>query len=86
MPLDFSEQPETGLVAVTLTDEHGAVLQSRVVAADEIGRIAERARAAVERSERTGEPGLYVTPRRAHRRDVRSRLNPTCDAVNPRRS
>jgi hypothetical protein len=37
------------------------VLQSRVVAADEIGRIAERARAAVERSERTGEPGLYVT-------------------------
>ncbi|GAA4744959.1 hypothetical protein GCM10023199_25260 [Actinomycetospora chibensis] len=61
VPLDFSEQPETGLVAVTLTDEDGAVLQSRVVAADEIARIAERARAAVERSERTGEPGLYVT-------------------------
>ena len=61
MPLEFSEQPETGLVAVTLTDGDGAVLQTRVVAAEEIARIAARARAAVERSERTGEPGLYVT-------------------------
>lgn len=61
MPLSFSEQPETGLVAVTLTDGDGEVLQTRVVAADEISRIAARARAAVERSERTGEPGLYVT-------------------------
>ena len=62
MSLSFSEEPETGLVAVTLTDADGEVLQSRVVAADEIGRIAARARAAVERSERTGQPGLlYVT-------------------------
>ncbi|MHC1562185.1 hypothetical protein ACR9E3_24745 [Actinomycetospora sp. C-140] len=61
MPLEFSEQPDTGLVAVTLTDGDGTVLQTRVVAADEISRIAARARAAVERSRRTGEPGLYVT-------------------------
>ncbi|WP_345417065.1 hypothetical protein [Actinomycetospora chlora] len=61
MPLEFSEQPDTGLVAVTLTDADGTVLQTRVVAAEEISRIAARARAAVERSERTGEPGLYVT-------------------------
>jgi len=61
VPLDFSEQPETGLVAVTLTDGDGTVLQTRVVAVDEIGRIAARARAAVEHSERTGGQGLYVT-------------------------
>ncbi len=61
MPLEFSEQPETGLVAVTLTDGDGTVLQTRVGAADEIGRIAARARAAVEHSERTGGHGLYVT-------------------------
>ncbi len=51
MPLAFSEQPDTGLVAVTLTDDDGAVLQSRVVSAEEIGRIAARARAAVERTD-----------------------------------
>jgi hypothetical protein len=50
VPLAFSEQPDTGLVAVTLTDDDGTVLQSRVVSADEIARIARRARAAVERS------------------------------------
>ncbi|MDD7969234.1 hypothetical protein [Actinomycetospora lemnae] len=61
MPLEFSEQPDTGLVAVTLTDGDGTVLQTRVVAADEISRIAARARAAVEQSERTGGSGLYVT-------------------------
>jgi hypothetical protein len=51
VPLAFSEQPDTGLVAVTLTDDDGTVLQSRVVSADEIARIARRARAAVERSD-----------------------------------
>jgi hypothetical protein len=50
VPLAFSEQPDTGLVAVTLTDDDGTVLQSRVVSAEEIARIARRARAAVERS------------------------------------
>lgn len=50
MPLAFSEQPDTGLVAVTLTDDAGEVLASRVVSAEEIGRIARRARAAVERA------------------------------------
>ncbi len=54
MPLAFSEQQETGLVAVTLTDDAGEVLQSRVVSAEEIARIARRARAAVERGDGTG--------------------------------
>lgn len=45
MPLSFSEQPETGLVAVTLTDDDGSVRQSRVVSAEELERIVARARA-----------------------------------------
>jgi len=38
MGLSFSEEPEAGLVAVTLTNDDGEVLQTRVVAADELAR------------------------------------------------
>ena len=49
VPLSFSEEPGTGLVAVTLTDEDGEVVQTRVVSADELRRITARARALVAR-------------------------------------
>lgn len=51
MPLSFSEEPGTGLVAVTLTDEGGEVVQTRVVSSDELARIAARARALVEQGD-----------------------------------
>ncbi|WP_433803435.1 hypothetical protein [Actinomycetospora sp. CA-084318] len=60
MPLSFSEERETGLVAVTLTDENGEVVQTRVVGADELGRIAAAARRAAARAQARGEP-LFVT-------------------------
>ena len=60
MPLSFSEQPETGLVAVTLTAEDGEVLQSRVVTAVELERVVARARALSARTEK-GDPGAYMT-------------------------
>ncbi|MCD2185690.1 hypothetical protein [Actinomycetospora soli] len=60
MPLSFSEERETGLVAVTLTDESGEVVQTRVVGADELGRIAAAARRAAARAQERGEP-LFVT-------------------------
>ena len=53
MPLSFSEEPGSGLVAVTLTDEAGEVVQSRVVSADELPRITARARALVARGDAT---------------------------------
>ncbi len=60
MGLSFSEEPETGLVAVTLTGDDGEVLQSRVVEADELTRIAAAARRASARAAERGEP-LFVT-------------------------
>lgn len=60
MGLEFSEQPDTGLVAVSLTDDDGTVVQTRVVAAEELGRIARAARVASERAAAAGEP-LFVT-------------------------
>lgn len=60
MGLEFSEQPDTGLVAVSLTDDDGAVRQTRVVAAEELSRIARAARVAAARAEAAGEP-LFVT-------------------------
>lgn len=60
MPLSFSEQPETGLVAVTLTDAGGEVRATRVVSADQLGRIAAAARRAAARAEAAGEP-LFLT-------------------------
>ncbi len=57
VPLSFSEEPGTGLVAVTLTDEDGEVVQTRVVSADELQRITARARALVARDG----AGAYVT-------------------------
>ncbi|WP_018331561.1 hypothetical protein [Actinomycetospora chiangmaiensis] len=60
MPLSFSEERETGLVAVTLTDESGEVVQTRVVGADELSRIAAAARRAAARARERGEP-LFVT-------------------------
>lgn len=53
VPLSFSEEPGTGLVAVTLTDEDGAIVQTRVVSADELPRITARARALVARGDAT---------------------------------
>jgi len=53
----MSEEPGTGLVAVTLTDEDGTIVQTRVVSADELHRITARARALVDR----GEAALFVT-------------------------
>lgn len=53
VPLSFSEEPEAGLVAVTLTDENGGVVQTRVVSADELPRITARARALVARGDAT---------------------------------
>ena len=53
VPLSFSEEPGSGLVAVTLTDEAGEVVQSRVVSADELPRITARARALVARGDAT---------------------------------
>lgn len=60
MGLSFSEQPETGLVAVTLTDAEGREVQTRVVTSDELAGIARAARAAVARAAERGEP-LYLT-------------------------
>ncbi|HEY2224385.1 hypothetical protein [Actinomycetospora sp.] len=60
MGLEFSEEPETGLVAVTLTNDDGEVVQTRVVAADELARIAASARQASARAAERGEP-LFVT-------------------------
>ncbi|GAA4826455.1 hypothetical protein GCM10023201_11430 [Actinomycetospora corticicola] len=60
MPLSFSEERETGLVAVTLTDDAGEVVQTRVVGADELARIAAAARRAAARALERGEP-LFVT-------------------------
>ena len=57
MPLSFSEQPETGLVAVTLSDDDGTVLQSRVVTSEELQRVVERARALAAKGDATA----YVT-------------------------
>ena len=57
VPLSFSEEPGTGLVAVTLTDGDGEVVQTRVVSSDELARIAARARALVER----GDGASFVT-------------------------
>lgn len=57
MPLHFSEQPETGLVAVTLTEDDGTVRQSRVVTTDELQRVVARARALAARSD----VGAYIT-------------------------
>ena len=51
VPLSFSEEPGTGLVAVTLTDEDGEIVQTRVVSSDELARIAARARALVEQGD-----------------------------------
>ncbi|TCK20197.1 hypothetical protein [Pseudonocardia endophytica] len=51
MPLSFSEEPGTGLVAVTLTDDDGEIVQTRVVSADELKRITARARALVARGD-----------------------------------
>lgn len=53
MPLSFSEEPGTGLVAVTLTDDDGGIVQSRVVTIDELPRITARARALVARGDAT---------------------------------
>lgn len=60
MGLSFSEEPETGLVAVTLTDDDGEVVQTRVVSADELARIAATARRASARAAERGEPA-FVT-------------------------
>jgi hypothetical protein len=60
MGLSFSEEPEAGLVAVTLTNDGGEVLQTRVVEADELARIAAAARRASARAAERGEP-LFVT-------------------------
>ncbi len=60
MGLSFSEEPEAGLVAVTLTDDDGEVVQTRVVSADELARIAAAARRATARAAERGEP-LFVT-------------------------
>ena len=60
MGLSFSEEPGTGLVAVTLTDGDGEIVQTRVVSADELGRIAAAARRASARAAERGEP-LFVT-------------------------
>jgi hypothetical protein len=57
VPLEFSEQPETGLVAVTLTDDDGTVRGSRVVTTDELQRVVARARALSARSD----AGAYIT-------------------------
>ena len=57
MPLSFSEQPETGLVAVTLTDDDGTVRQTRVVTAEELQRVVARARALSKRGDGSG----YIT-------------------------
>ena len=57
MPLEFSEQPDTGLVAVTLTDDDGTVRQSRVVTSEELQRVVARARALAARSD----VGAYIT-------------------------
>lgn len=53
VPLSMSEEPGSGLVAVTLTDEDGEVVQTRVVSADELHRITARARALVARGDAT---------------------------------
>lgn len=53
----MSEEPGTGLVAVTLTDTDGELVQTRVVSADELPRIAARARALVAR----GDAAAFVT-------------------------
>lgn len=60
MGLSFSEQPETGLVAVTLTDAEGREVQTRVVTSEELAGIARAARLAVARAQERGEP-LFVT-------------------------
>ncbi|MFC5062474.1 hypothetical protein [Actinomycetospora atypica] len=60
MGLSFSEEPGTGLVAVTLTDDDGELVQTRVVSVDELGRIAAAARRASARAAERGEP-LFVT-------------------------
>lgn len=60
MGLSFSEEPGTGLVAVTLTDDEGELVQTRVVSVDELGRIAAAARRASARAAERGEP-LFVT-------------------------
>lgn len=57
VPLSFSEEPGTGLVAVTLTDEGGGIVQTRVVSTDELPRITARARALVAR----GDASAFVT-------------------------
>jgi hypothetical protein len=57
VPLSISEDPGTGLVAVTLTDADGGVVQTRVVSAEELPRIAARARALVAR----GDAAAFVT-------------------------
>jgi hypothetical protein len=57
VPLSFSEEPGTGLVAVTLTDESGGIVQSRVVSAHDLPQVTARARALVAR----GESAAFVT-------------------------
>lgn len=57
VPLSFSEEPGAGLVAVTLTEAGGDIVESRVVSADDLPRIVARARALVDR----GDAGAFVT-------------------------
>ena len=53
VPLSFAEEPGARLVAVTLTEEDGTIVQTRVVSKDELPRITARARALVARGDAT---------------------------------